>query len=85
MIAYDDDVADQFLEIVKKVIREDLGCEPEEIDFKTAQSEKAAAREEDARLIRMGLATPEEIQRRNSAIPDGVELKVLDYTPSGIL
>jgi hypothetical protein len=78
-------MSDPYLEIVKRVIREDLGCEPEVIDFETAQAEKAAAREEDARLIRMGLATPEEIQRKNSAIPDGVELRVLDFSPSGIL
>jgi hypothetical protein len=73
---------DPFFEIVKSVIREDLGREPIEIDFETAQAMKLAAREKDARMIAMGLATPEEIQRKNSAVPDGATLEVLDYSPS---
>ncbi|MGB8353676.1 MAG: hypothetical protein WCD79_07310 [Chthoniobacteraceae bacterium] len=77
-------MADQFLDILKGVIR-DMGCPPVEVDFETAQQMKIAAREEDARLLRQGLATPEEIQRRNSVIPEGAKLEVLDYSPSCVL
>jgi hypothetical protein len=75
-------MGDPFFEIVKSVIREDIGCDPIEIDFETAQAMKAAAREKDAHLMALGLATPEAIQRKNSAIPAGAELRVLDYGPS---
>ena len=73
---------DPFLAIIKETIREDLGCEPTELTFVAAQAAKAAERGSDARSIREGLATAEEIQSKNSAINPGTALRVLDYRPS---
>jgi hypothetical protein len=71
-------------EAAKEVLR-DLGHDPVEIDFETSQALKAVSREEDQRLLGQDLATPGEIQRRNSVIPPGAEQRVLDYGPSCLL
>ncbi|MEM9298197.1 MAG: hypothetical protein AAGA64_07380 [Bacteroidota bacterium] len=50
---------------------------PEEMDRLKEESRK-----EDAQAIASGRMTPEEVQAKNSAIPEGVEFDILDFSPS---
>lgn len=70
-----------FDQAIEQVLR-NRGYNPISVDFETAQRLKDAARAEDDRLVAEGLATPEEIQRRNSMIVPGETIEVIDYGSS---
>jgi hypothetical protein len=47
------------------------------VTFEELQRDKCEAREEDARRLRLGLVTPEELEDENSLIPRGTPISVI--------
>lgn len=49
------------------------------VSFEELQRDKCADREEDARRLRLGLVTPEQLQAEYSLIPLDVEVIIVDF------
>jgi hypothetical protein len=48
------------------------------VSYEELQRDKRADREEDARRLRLGLVTPEQLQEEYSLIPMGTEVTIVD-------
>lgn len=49
------------------------------VSYEELQRDKRADREEDARRLRLGLVTPEQLQAEYSLIPLDVEVTIVDF------
>lgn len=49
------------------------------VSYEELQRDKRADREEDARRLRLGLVTPEQLQAEYSLFPDDVEIRIIDF------
>ncbi len=58
------------------------GFDAHPVDFETLREMKEMEREQDDSLIAAGLATAHEIQLKNSYIPEGAVIEVIDRSGS---
>lgn len=58
---------------------EEAGYTVQMLDPATAMRRKMAARRRDAKALKAGSATVEEIQRKNSVFSDAKEFRIVDY------
>lgn len=49
------------------------------VSFEELQRDKRADREEDARRLRLGLVTPEQLENEYSRVPLGTPIRILNF------